>query len=369
MVEETKNKVVCKRCLMNSEVIGFEESIDGCNFCDYFFLQKKLYLKSKDDLDIIVENTIERGKNKYDAILGLSGGFDSSSVCYWCKKEGLNVLLVHVDNGFNKVVGDNNIQALVNWTGYDIVYPKVNQEAFTEMYMSMIKSGVINLEHLSDNLINSYVLKVAQEKKIDLFITGSNVNTEALRVLGFGSPNTDKKNLIGIAKAFGTRKELRQLKLLGPLKIGVLRFKKRMLFPLNYLDYNPFSMADTLCKEISGFAKYGEKHEESILTDWYQNYWLPKKYGIDKRLVVYSNNVCAGHMTRKEGFRKLNIPLIEKEYQMKIMASKFGFKNMDVFEEVLENIQPVPYQRYGVDKLRRFISAYYFGIRRRLRGF
>jgi len=370
-METKKKEIVCERCLMNEEVVGFKKLTIGCNFCDCFFIQKKLHCRSHIDLKNILSDEVLPFDGKYHAVLGISAGYDSSSVCYWAKKAGLKVLLVHVDNGFNTKIADGNIKALINWSGFDIVYPEVDVSAFSKFYLTMIRSGVINLEHLSDLAITSNVLRVLKEKNIPLLISGVNINTEALRVASWGSPNTDKKNLLGIARFFGLKsiRSFRSLFLLNVWQIRKILFNRRVIYPLNYLDYNSFDMSKKLCEEVPGYGLYGEKHEESILTDWYQWYWLPRKYGIDKRRVVYSNNVLAGQMTREEALKKLSVPMKYKLYQMEFLTDKFGFKNVSEFEHFLYKIKPMPYERYGNDKKLRFLAKYYFGLRRRLRGY
>lgn len=45
---------------------------------------------------------------------------------------------------------------------------------------------------------------------------------------------------------------------------------------------------------------YGDKHEESTLTKWFQSYWLFQIQGIDKRKAHFSSLINAGQMTRAE---------------------------------------------------------------------
>jgi len=369
---EKQEVVECERCLMDENVVGFEKLVVGCNFCEYFFVQKRLYDKSYNELvDVLDPIRFSRMNEKYDAILGISGGYDSSSVCYWSKKLRLRVLLVHVDNGFNTKIADGNIKAMVDWSGYDIVYPKVDVDAYTRFYLNVIRSGVANLEHVTDSLITSVLLKIAKKEGIKLFISGSNVNTEALRVRGWESPNTDRKNLYGIARYFGKEcvKDLDKLELLSAWQVGKYMLKSRVLYPLNYMSYSSLMMGEFLSRVVRGYKKYGEKHEESILTDWFQWYWLVSKYGVDKRKIYYSNNVLAGHMTREEAKSKLLVEVVEKPEQMRVLADKFGFEDVFSFKEFLDGIEPVDYEEYGVGKIQNFMVKYYFGLRRRLRGY
>ena len=76
---------------------------------------------------------------------------------------------------------------------------------------------------------------------------------------------------------------------------------------LDYLEYNRAEAEEMLIKSY-GFQSTGGKHEENIFTKWFQNFYLPKKFGIDKRKAFYSSLINANQMTRKEAIDKLAIP-------------------------------------------------------------
>ena len=93
----------------------------------------------------------------------------------------------------------------------------------------------------------------------------------------------DVVNIKDIQRRFGTKK-INKLKFISLYQ----RFLDKELYgittlkPLNYVDYN----RDRAFKELyefCGFEYYGGKHYESILTRFMQCYYLPEKYGIDKR--------------------------------------------------------------------------------------
>ena len=67
------------------------------------------------ELDDIVISMKEKQKNQeYDAIIGLSGGVDSSYLAYWATKEAnLRLLAVHVDAGWNSDLAVRNIEEIV----------------------------------------------------------------------------------------------------------------------------------------------------------------------------------------------------------------------------------------------------------------
>ena len=105
----------CIACLMNSNIKEISFNKEGlCNFCiefkkyRYFFDKSEKYTKSK--LKEISREIRSQTKNeKYNCLIGVSGGIDSSYLVYLAKKMNLRTLLVHFDNGWNSVTAIKNI--------------------------------------------------------------------------------------------------------------------------------------------------------------------------------------------------------------------------------------------------------------------
>jgi tRNA(Ile)-lysidine synthase TilS/MesJ len=96
--------VVCKNCALDSKTPGITINADTglCQFCEHYTplsREKKEAYKSQMDI-LFASPTKHRGK--YDVIMALSGGVDSSYALYRLKKEypHLKVLAVQFDNGF-----------------------------------------------------------------------------------------------------------------------------------------------------------------------------------------------------------------------------------------------------------------------------
>ena len=52
-----------------------------------------------------------------------------------------------------------------------------------------------------------------------------------------------------------------------------------------------------------GWQQYAHKHYESRFTRFYEGYWLPTKFGYDKRRAHFSSLILTGQMTRDEALR------------------------------------------------------------------
>ena len=64
-----------------------------------------------------------------------------------------------------------------------------------------------------------------------------------------------------------------------------------------------------LLEKEYGWQSTGEKHCENVFTQWFQNFYLPKKFNLDKRRPHLSSMILSGHITREEAIEELKKPL------------------------------------------------------------
>ena len=74
-----------------------------------------------------------------------------------------------------------------------------------------------------------------------------------------------------------------------------------------------------------GYKPYGEKHGESMFTQWFQNYYLPVKFGIDKRKPHLSSMINSGQITKEEALEELKKPMTypdlgNEEFREKVLT-------------------------------------------------
>lgn len=86
--------------------------------------------------------------------------------------------------------------------------------------------------------------------------------------------------------------------------------------------YNRKESEEFLIKTY-GFESTGEKHEESIFTRWYQNFYLYEKFGIDKRIAHYSSLINSGQMTREEAMFKLQANPVYPQLRIEVKVMKY----------------------------------------------
>ena len=104
----------CKVCLSNETIPNLKFDIKGiCQFCSmHDEMNKEFPLNSNSEKEIfkIAQKIKNDGKNlKYDSLVGISGGRDSTFLLYYVKKIlKLRPLAVHYDNGFDSDVSVSN---------------------------------------------------------------------------------------------------------------------------------------------------------------------------------------------------------------------------------------------------------------------
>jgi hypothetical protein len=106
--------------------------------------------------------------------------------------------------------------------------------------------------------------------------------------------------------------------------------------PLDYICYDK-QVAEKELHEKFGWEKYENKHYENIFTRFYEGYYMPKKFGYDKRKCYFSNLILTGQITRDEALEKLQeAPYSEDMMQedMEYIAKKLGITKKE-FEDLI----------------------------------
>ena len=142
---------ICNYCVMDTsdEMIEFDNS-GRCNHCLSFEKNIKPILIQKKDKKLF-EKLIKKIKNeeknkKYDSIIGLSGGTDSSYIVHLAKLNGLRPLIIHFDNGWDSELAIQNIENIIKKTNFDYINYIVDWEEFKDLQLAYFKASVVDIE-------------------------------------------------------------------------------------------------------------------------------------------------------------------------------------------------------------------------------
>ncbi len=133
---------ICSRCIYDERMPNITFDKDNvCNYCRMVESLVKQYGtgqdKGMDTLNGILEEIRRKGKKKkYDCIVGVSGGTDSSFMIYWAIKNGLRPLAVHYDNTWNSAIATENIRKVLQHWNVDLYTHVIDNKESDDIYRS-----------------------------------------------------------------------------------------------------------------------------------------------------------------------------------------------------------------------------------------
>jgi N-acetyl sugar amidotransferase len=345
-------------------------TFDKKGICNYYYeylaAEKQNILKGepgeKRYKEIITQIKADGQGKKYDCILGVSGGVDSSYLAYIAKQAGLRVLCVHFDNAWNSELAVRNIQNIVEKCGFDLYTYVIDWEEFRDIQLSYFKANVIDIEAVTDIAISNIVNRIAAEKKIKHVLSGDNVVTEYTLPKAWTYKNSS--NLMAIQKEYGTLK-LKKYPLIHPIlrRIYARTTKFEVWKPLNLIAYDKKEVKKIISKELN-WIDYGGKHYESVFTRFYQGYILPAKFKVDKRKAHLSNLIFSGQLSKSEAIEDLKNEMYPYELFQKDLD--FVLKKLNFTTESFETYLTEPivkHEKFGsslnlIDELKLYYYVF-----------
>lgn len=286
------------------------------------------------------ENTVlqiqKQGKGKrYDCIIGVSGGTDSSYLLYIAKKKyGLKPLAVNLDNGWNSDIAVRNIKKVTSALNIDLETYVIDYEEVKAVLRAYMKAGLPWIDGPTDHAIKTVLYKVAAREGVKHILNGSDFRSEGKQPSEW--TYTDAKQMLFILRKY-EKKKLKSFpfqNIFGLFKHAFFKGIKAHR-PFNSIEYKKNLAQDFLVKEF-GWEYYGGHHHENIFTKFAIAYWMPQKFGIDKRLITLSAQVLSGEITREFALNELEKPPYDPEQMERdklYVIKKLGFSSTE-FDQV-----------------------------------
>lgn len=254
------------------------------------------------------------GKGRdFDCVLGLSGGIDSSYLALKAFEWGLRPLVVHVDGGWNSELAVQNIECLVKHCNYELHTHVVNWVDMRELQLAFLRAGVANQDVPQDHAFFAGLYHFATKERVRFVLNGGNVATEGIFPSAWHGAAMDATNLRAIHKKFGSQ-DLIDYPLISFARYYFWYPVVKRMTPFRPLNLIPYSK-DLAIKELEeiGWRAYPRKHGESIFTKFFQNYYLPTKFGYDKRRPHLSSLICSGQISRSAALTEISKPLYDND--------------------------------------------------------
>ena len=309
---------VCTRCVMDTTDPEITFNASGvCNHCEAYDRQVTAHVKAgaegRRQLEAAVDAIKRDGQGRqYDCAIGISGGVDSTFVAYQVKQLGLRPIAVHLDNGWDSEIAATNIGSALRALKIDLETLVIDWEEFKDIQLAFLRSGVPDCEIPSDHAIVASVHQVARQHGIKHTIWGYNTRTETHLPKEWSQGHLDWRYIQAIHQRYGSGRvrTFPHLDFWGSLG----RFRVTTMNLLDYIDYVKADAIAILQRDL-GWRSYGGKHHENIYTRWYQGWFLPTRFGYDKRKTHLSSLVCSGQITRAQALHELTQPPYDVELQ------------------------------------------------------
>lgn len=228
----------CSKCVLDGTVEELVLDENGvCNFCHQAQKSLREIEADKADLPSLIDKIKQNGKGKkYDVLIGLSGGVDSSFTLVKAVALGLRPLCFSVDNGWNDPKADENIMRLVEGLKVPFYRYTINVEKFRRLQAAFIKAGLINLEIPTDHILMASSYEMAEKYGIKYILSGGNVATESIMPASWSYTARDLVHIKDVyKKMMGTK--LDGLPLCSLLKFNWYKWIKgiRTIYLLDYI--------------------------------------------------------------------------------------------------------------------------------------
>ncbi len=321
--------------------ITFDE-FGVCNFCTEFLERANHILQEEDSkkqlrLSALIDAIKKDGKGKlYDCIVGVSGGVDSSWVLVKVVELGLRPLPVHMDNGWNSELAQNNVSNLVQTLNLHLYTHVIDWEEYKALMQAFFDADVIDVELLYDNAMLAVCYEQARKFGVKYILAGTNMATEGMKIPdGWNWYKRDVRNIKGLAKRFGNV-SIKSFPTHSTVDYILDEFFRGIRW-ISFLDYFQYNKSDVLqvLERDYGYKRYPFKHYESIFTRFYQGYILPKKFNVDKRFLHLGTLVASGQMSRDAALDGLKgIPYLSEQdmvADIKYFLKKMGWSEQDLY--------------------------------------
>ncbi len=343
---------ICHNCVMDTsdKTLTLDENgvCPRCNEYNKRIVKEWNHGKGHEaELEKIIEAIKKSGEGKkYDCILGLSGGLDSSYLLHLAvAKWGLRPFVFHVDAGWNLPVAEQNIRKICDKLGIELHIEKMDFEEMRQMQLAFFKTGHAGLDAPQDHAFIAQVDKFSEKLGVKYILNGYNISTEIVAnpaswYEGAG-PTADKTYIKDVMRKHGGFKTKKYVYTTGFRHKFWLPYVKgvKTVHLLNYVPFTKKEMIETLSSEY-GYEAYKQKHFEDLLTKFIEGWWLPTRFGYDIRKAQLSSLVVTGQMSRDEALEILATPSLTEEESKELFTQVA--EKLQISEEELMSYHELP---------------------------
>ncbi len=346
---------MCARCIITSDVprSGLEQS-DTCFYCGLHDSLDAQYPIGPESLAALssfaerIKRDARANGSKYDCILGVSGGTDSSFLAHLLVELGVKPLAVHFDNTWNSPTATGNIYAVLDKLGVDLETYVVDNAEYDDIYRAFMLAGVKDIEAPTDIGFMGVLYRAAEKHGIKHIVEGHSFRTEGISPMGW--LYMDGGYIEDVHRQYGSV----PMATFPNMAFGdFLRWSTwnaiQRTRPLYWLDYQKEDAKKFLATSF-GWKWYGGHHLENRFTAFYHTYFLPKRWGINFRQIELSALVRSGQMERPVALETFLAPRQGDADIIGLVKKRLGFTDQE-FDAVM-NLPHRDYREFRTYKKR-----------------
>ncbi|WP_200956658.1 hypothetical protein [Tsuneonella troitsensis] len=274
-----------------------------------------------------LENTFEQIKRdghgkRYDCVIGVSGGTDSSFMLHLAKEQGLRPLAVHYDNTWNSAIATQNLHKVLKALDIDLATKVMHNKEIDDIHRSFLFADLAELEAPTDLGAAEYVYRAAAQHGVKYILEGHSFVTEGISPLG--DNYFDGKFIQSVHAQYGRlpMKTYPLMTFANFMRWTVFsRIKK--IRPFWYLDYSKEN-ARAFLQSNFDWEYYGGHHLENRMSAFLHSVYLPGKFDRDCRNNTLAALAREGATTREQAWREYNLPPHVEENIVTYFVKRMG---------------------------------------------
>ena len=358
-----ENHQICSRCIYDSRVPAIIFDDNGiCNYCKMIDNLKSQYKTGTAEgekifLDVVKQIKRDGAGKKYDCVVGVSGGTDSSFMLVKSLEYGLRPLAAHYDNTWNSAIATENIRKVLNKLKVDLFTYVVDNKESDDIFRAFFFANVPEIDGPTDLALAETLYRAADKYGVKYILEGHSFLTEGVAPLG--NVYFDGAYIKDVHNKFGNM-EMKTYPLMdfwSFMKWTVVKRIKKIR-PLWYITYSKPEVRALLEKDYC-WHYYGGHHLENRMTAFNHSVYFPQKFGIDLRNLSLSAAVRAGTMSRDEAlaeyakppyiepelieYFKKRLGLSSEEYEKVMKGPKKSYRDYKTYKKRFERLRPLFY--------------------------
>lgn len=331
--------ITCRRCVQDTTVPGITFDGQGiCNFCRLHDKMEKVFpngAEGQEHLEDVFSRIKHKARDKkYDCVVGISGGRDSTFLLYKTVKQwGLRPLAVHFNDGFDNPVAGKNMVKACDKLGVELRTITSDWREAKDLKITFLKASVPDLNLGTDIGIASSLYRAAYNEGLKTILIGQSFRTEGVKPLSWSFFDGDY--LRNVQRQLGSVK----LRPFRPEDPGFNLGLKELFYytiikgiktytPMYYTDYIRKDAEKIITSELDWVypgAHYFDDLYHSLL-----KYIHRVKFNIDLNMNSDSALVRSGQLSREKALKRVHgVYKIEDPDVIRLCIKRLGLKKED----------------------------------------